>query len=119
VNRRVTRWFAELQDYWFEIKHVPGKTHTATDFLSRPFIDDKGEQDNEDVVVLPPELFVKTAIQVFDIDSIFGELDEAITNTQDQYLPMMKDWQKSTTQPQPACHAHPTVKFQDGESKVD
>jgi len=46
------------------------------------------------VVVLPPELFVKTAIQVFDIDSIFGELDEAIVNTQDQYRPLMKNWQK-------------------------
>jgi len=58
VNRRVARWYGELQDYWFEIKHVPGKTHTAADFLSRPFVDDKGERDNEDVVVLPPELFV-------------------------------------------------------------
>src|SRR5712672_2172969 len=64
VNRRVTRWYGELQYYCFEIKHVPGKTHTAADFLSRPFVDDKGEQDNEDVVVLPPELFVKTAIRV-------------------------------------------------------
>jgi len=62
VNRWVARWFTELQDYWFEIKHVPGKTHTAADFLSRAFVDDKGEQDNKDVVVLPPELFVKTAI---------------------------------------------------------
>jgi len=99
VNRHVTRWFAELQDYWFEIKHVPGKTHTAADFLSRPFVDDKGKQDNEDVVVLPPELFVKTAIRVFDIDSIFGELDEEIANAQDQHLPLMKTWQReySTT----------------------
>jgi len=82
-----------LQDYWFKIKHVPGKTHTAADFLSRPFIDDKGEQDNEDVVVLPPELFIKTAIRVFDIDSIFRELDETIANAQDQHLPIMKAWQ--------------------------
>jgi len=68
----------------------------ATDFLSRPFIDNKGEQDklHEDVVVLPPELFVKTAIQVFDIDSIFGELHEAIVNAQDQDLPLIKDWQR-------------------------
>jgi len=94
VNRRVAQWFAELQDYWFEIKHIPGKTHTATDFLSRPFVEDKGEQDNKDVVVLPPELFVKTVIRVFDINSIFGELEEAIVNAQDQYLPLMKDWGK-------------------------
>ena len=83
-----------MQDYWFKIKHVSGKTHTTANFLSRPFVDDKGEQDNEDVVVLPLELFVKTAIRVFDINSIFGELDEEITNTQDQYLLLMKTWQR-------------------------
>src|SRR5712675_3006607 len=94
VNRRVARWFAELQDYDFEIKHAPGKTHTAADFLSRPFTNDRGEQDHEDVIVLPPRLFANSAIQVFDIDSIFGELDEAIVNTQDQDLPLMKAWQR-------------------------
>jgi len=44
--------------------------------------------------VLPLELFVKTAVRVLDIDSIFGELDEAIINAQDQYLPLMKAWQR-------------------------
>jgi len=44
-------------------------------------------------VVLPLELFVKTAIRVFNIDSIFGELDEAIVNAQGQHLPLMKVWQ--------------------------
>ena len=43
VNRCVAQWYRELQDYWFEIKHVPGKTHTTANFLSRPFVDDKGE----------------------------------------------------------------------------
>jgi len=96
VNRRVARWFAELQDYWFEIKHVPGKTHTAADFLSRPFIEDKGEKDNEDVTVLPPKLFVndEPMIRVFDIDSIFGELDEAVADAQEQHWSLMKEWQK-------------------------
>jgi len=96
VNRRVARWFAELQDYWFEIKHIPGKTHTAADFLSRPFVEDKGENDNEDVTVLPPKLFVNDnpTIRVFDIDSIFGELDEAVADAQEQHLPLLKEWQK-------------------------
>src|SRR5712672_1590684 len=96
INRRVARWFAELQDYWFEIKHVPGKNHTAADFLSRPFVEDKGENDNEDVTVLPPKLFVKDnpTIRVFDIDSIFGELDEAVADSQDQHLPLMREWQE-------------------------
>jgi len=92
----VARWFAKLQDYWFEIKHIPGKTHTAANFLSRPFVDDKGENDNEDVMVLPPELFIRdnAAIRIFDIDSIFGELDEAVADAQEQHLPLMKEWQK-------------------------
>jgi len=96
VNRHVAQWFAELQDYWFEIKHAPGKTHTTTNFLSRPFVDDKGECNNKDITVLPPELFVDrdAAIRVFDIDTIFGELDEAVVDAQDQYLPLMKEWQR-------------------------
>jgi len=46
-------------------------------------------------VVLPPELFVNdnAAIRVFDIDSIFGDLDQMIAITQDQYRPLMKAWQ--------------------------
>jgi len=96
VNRHIACWFAELQDYWFEIKHVPGKTHAAADFLSRPLVDAKGENDNEDVTVLPPKLFIEddAAIRVFDIDSIFGELNEAVANTQEQYPSLMKEWQE-------------------------
>jgi len=47
-------------------------------------------------VVLPPELFVddNTAIRVFNIDSIFGELDQMVAITQDQYSPLMKAWQR-------------------------
>jgi hypothetical protein len=36
VNRRVARWFAELQEYHLKIQHVPGKLHTSADLLSRP-----------------------------------------------------------------------------------
>jgi len=59
-------------------------------------VDDKGENDNEDVTVLPPKLFVNDdpALRVFDIDSIFGELDEAVADTQEQHLPLMKEWQR-------------------------
>jgi hypothetical protein len=34
VNRRVARWFAELQEYHLKIQHVPGKLHTSADLLS-------------------------------------------------------------------------------------
>jgi RNase H-like domain found in reverse transcriptase/Reverse transcriptase (RNA-dependent DNA polymerase)/Integrase zinc binding domain/Chromo (CHRromatin Organisation MOdifier) domain len=60
VNRRVARWFATLQDYNLVIKHVPGKLHAAPDMLSRPPGADRGEEDNQDVVLLPPESFIRT-----------------------------------------------------------
>jgi len=38
-------------------------------------------------MVLPPELFVDddAAVQVFNINSIFGDLDQMVAITQDQY----------------------------------
>ena len=61
VNRQVARWFAEIQDYNLVIKHVPGKIHTAPNMLSRPPGVDQGKQDNTDIVLLPPSLFIATA----------------------------------------------------------
>ena len=60
VNRQVVRWFAEIQDYNLIIKHVPGKIHTAPDMLSRPPGVDQGKQDNANIVLLPPSLFIAT-----------------------------------------------------------
>ena len=57
----MARWFAELQDYNLVIKHVPRKIHTAPDMLSRLPGVDQGKQDNMDIVLLPPSLFIATA----------------------------------------------------------
>ena len=48
----------ELQDYNLKFVHVPGKTHAAADLLSRPPGVDKGEDDNQEVTVLPKTLFI-------------------------------------------------------------
>ena len=61
INRRVARWFTELQDYNLVIKHVPGKIHTAADMLLRPPGVDKGEDNNTDVTLLPEPIFVRLA----------------------------------------------------------
>ena len=61
VNRQVVRWFAEIQDYNLVIKHIPGKIHTAPDMLSRPPRVDQGKQDNTNIILLPPSMFVTTA----------------------------------------------------------
>ena len=63
VNRRVAQWFGELQKYNLTIKHVPGKLHTAADMLSRPPTKDKGEQDNNDLTLLPEEMFIRQTDQ--------------------------------------------------------
>ena len=58
VNRRVARWFATLQDYNLEIQHIPGKLHIAPNMLLRWPEMNKGEEDNQDLVLLPLETFI-------------------------------------------------------------
>jgi hypothetical protein len=44
----------ELAEFDFELQHVPGKKHVPADFLSRPFGENQGKDDNEDLILLPP-----------------------------------------------------------------
>ena len=55
LNRRTARWHADLQDYDFILQHIPGKTNTLPDLLSRLPTKDDGKGDNKDIVMLPPE----------------------------------------------------------------
>jgi hypothetical protein len=57
----VARWFATLQDYNLVIKHVPGKLHTGPDMLSCPPNANKGDEDNHDLILIPPEAFIRHA----------------------------------------------------------
>jgi hypothetical protein len=61
VNRRVARWFATLQEYNLLIKHVPGKFHAVADMLSRPPDANRGEEDNQDLTLLPKKMFIRLA----------------------------------------------------------
>ncbi len=58
LNQRTARWHADLQEYNFVIKHVPGKINTPADKLSRPANADQGQDDNENQTLLKPELFI-------------------------------------------------------------
>jgi hypothetical protein len=53
----VARYLGELADYDFKLVYKPGTANKA-DHLSRRPDYDTGTNDNEDVVVLPPHLFV-------------------------------------------------------------
>ncbi len=53
------RWTEFLQDYDFELEHFPGKSNTIADLLSRRYDLDKRVNINEDITVLPENLFVR------------------------------------------------------------
>ena len=72
IARRVARYLGELADYDFKLVHKPGTANKA-DHLSRHPDYDTGTNDNEDVVVLPPHLFVN----VVDTLSLEQEVYEA------------------------------------------
>ena len=57
LNRRQARWFTELPDYYFVFTHKPGKMMGKPDALSRDAIRLEGQHDNENIVLLKPELF--------------------------------------------------------------
>ena len=48
----------ELVEFDFELRHVPGKKHIPADFLSRPFGENQGKDNNKDLILLPPARFV-------------------------------------------------------------
>jgi hypothetical protein len=47
----------DLQEYDYEIQYVPGKKNALLDTLSWQLGVDKGQEDNQGVVMIPPEKF--------------------------------------------------------------
>ena len=86
VNRQVARWFTEIQDYNLTIKHLPGKIHTAPNMLSRPPGVDQGKQDNTNIVLLPPSMFITTTTMQDDV------LKTKVKEAQQKQKEEMKLW---------------------------
>ena len=55
LNRQQAWWHLKLQDYNFTLQHIPGKTNTKADILSRKDQINMKE-DNKDVQMLKKEL---------------------------------------------------------------
>jgi hypothetical protein len=49
----------ELMEYDFELEHISGKKNGRADALSRRPDHDTGEEDNKQLVVLPPRFFAE------------------------------------------------------------
>ena len=60
ISRRVARQVLQLAEYNFKIHHIKGTANGRADALSRRPDYDMGENDNQDVVVLPDALFIRT-----------------------------------------------------------
>ena len=52
----------DLQEYDYEIRHIPGKENIPPDALSRPPGVDQGKNDNQQQIVIPPEKYKAAAI---------------------------------------------------------
>lgn len=59
LNRRQARWALFLSRFDFKLLHQPGKSAGKPDALSRRADHNKGEEDNQNRVLLPSELFTK------------------------------------------------------------
>jgi len=61
ISQRIAREFQELQEYNFVLKHIAGNKNAQADALSRRPDYNTGEEDNDNVVVLPSHIFIKLA----------------------------------------------------------
>jgi hypothetical protein len=50
-------WHINLQEYDYKIQYIPGKENVAPDTLSWQPRADKGQEDNQGMVVIPPKKF--------------------------------------------------------------
>jgi Integrase zinc binding domain/RNase H-like domain found in reverse transcriptase len=55
LSCRQADWVSQLSEYDFLLLHRPGRLHDKADFLSRPFLKDKGGDDNKNVIGIPDE----------------------------------------------------------------
>jgi RNase H-like domain found in reverse transcriptase/Reverse transcriptase (RNA-dependent DNA polymerase)/Integrase zinc binding domain/Chromo (CHRromatin Organisation MOdifier) domain len=63
LNRRQARWSLYLSRFNFSLHHRPGRSMGKTDALSRRSDHGDGSDDNRDIVLLQPDLFVVRALE--------------------------------------------------------
>jgi hypothetical protein len=112
----VAHWHIGLQEYNYEIQYIPRKQNAPPDTLSRLPEANQGKEDNQAVMVLPPEKFKAVTITPEDKDKVhilpLNEVkrgimklvhdhpsmghpghDETLRKTQEGYYwPGMKEW---------------------------
>jgi len=77
LNGRQAWWYLKLKDYNFTLKHIPGKTNTKVDILSRKD-QVNTKEDNKDVQLLKDKLWqqrVTVEITMIQRRTMIGEND--------------------------------------------
>ena len=59
LSRRIARERLDLMEFDFEIHHIPGKANSRVDALSRRPDYDQGTRNNENIIVLPEDIFIR------------------------------------------------------------
>jgi hypothetical protein len=93
INRRIARYVQQLADYNFHLVHIPGSTNKADALLHRPNYDD-GSDDNSDITVLPPDLFVQstTLACLFSQATTLSNIDDQARAHQLHQPKLLKWW---------------------------
>src|SRR6266851_3724705 len=69
INQWVARYISFLEDFNYQLKHIPGVCNHA-DALSRRLDHDDGTDDNEQVTALPDDVFVRV-VSMTTLDESF------------------------------------------------
>jgi hypothetical protein len=85
LNHQQARWIMDLQEYNFTIKHRPGKANTKADLLSRRAGFPKGENNNENVILLKENHFRKIEIRLNEESREWLDLRSEIKKIHRQY----------------------------------
>jgi len=78
LNRRQARWSLYLSRFDFNLHHRPGRTMGKPDALSRRPDHGNGSGDNDDVVLLKPELFAIRALEGLAVEGEEKEIVQEI-----------------------------------------
>jgi RNase H-like domain found in reverse transcriptase len=87
ITWRVARYIPHMMDFNMHIIHHPGKTNKANPLLQPPEVD-QGEHDHDNVLVLPPVLFVRLLTE-------HQSLENEVLEEQKKQVAQMEQWKET------------------------